>query len=206
VTIEKGGAWGTTGELPPGSPLARTDADLRRIVTGARRSGRQPEPIRLVGGDLWRTLGGTSAATGEREPATVALVPVDVVAVLLDGRLQWFVAHMIARHSWWRGRIVAAMNAEYLGRFDVAPRSHPGDGRVDVLEVDPAMSIRQRLEARRRLHLGTHVPHPAIRERRTQSFQERFDPPLRVTLDGEPYGDVRDLSLRVEPDAVVVAI
>ena len=32
------------------------------------------------------------------------------------------------------------MNVDRLGHWDVAPRAHPNDGRVDVVEVDAAMS------------------------------------------------------------------
>ena len=90
-------------------------------------------------------------------------LPVDLGAVLLDGRLHWFVAHLVSRHGWWRGRVVAAMNAQYLGRWDVAPRGHPNDGRLDVLDAD--LPFDERLQVRARLKAGTHVPHPRIDER-----------------------------------------
>ena len=55
-----------------------------------------------------------------------------------DGRRLTAVAHVVARGGgpWWRGPIVAVMNADRLGRWDVAPRAHPNDGRLDVVEVD----------------------------------------------------------------------
>jgi hypothetical protein len=85
-------------------------------------------------------------------------LPCDLGSVLLDGRQHWFVAHLVGRRSWWRGRIFAAMNAQFLGRFDVAPRGHPNDGLVELLDVDPALGLSDRVKAWRRLPTGTHGP------------------------------------------------
>ncbi len=120
--------------------------------------------------------------------------------MLVDGRLHWFVAHLVARRSWWRGRVVAAMNAQHLGEWDVAPRGHPNDGKLDVLDAD--LPLGQRWQVRSRLRLGTHVPHPGIEERHVAALQVDLVPGSRVWLDGEVVGPARSLSLRVEPDAL----
>jgi hypothetical protein len=206
MTVRKGAAWGSEAVLPADAPVARSDAEVRGIVTDARRRGGPIPIVGLLGGDLWRTCGARTSDESTLRSEAVVLVPVDIGAVLLDGRLQWFVAHLVARRSWWRGRVVAVMNAEHLGRFDVAPRAHPGDGRFDLVDVAASMGVSQRWKAWRRAPLGTHVPHPAIGERRVTAWQERFDPPLDVWLDGARVGEVRDLSVRVEPDALTVAI
>jgi diacylglycerol kinase family enzyme len=96
------------------------------------------------------------------------------------------------------------MNAQFLGRWDVAPRSHPADGRFDVLDADPGFG--DRWKARSRLPQGLHVPHPDIAERRTAAEQIHLEPPLRAWLDGVVMGLVRDVVVRVEPDAVVVVV
>ena len=57
------------------------------------------------------------------------------------------------------------MNSDHLGTWNVAPRAHPNDGKLDVISVGRGMTFRQRLQARTRLELGTHVPHPAIGSR-----------------------------------------
>jgi diacylglycerol kinase family enzyme len=158
-----------------------------------------------VGGDLCRTLGGRADEARLRSAAAVRL-PVDLGSVLVDGAHHWFVAHLVARRSWWHGRIVAAMNAEYLGRWDVAPRAHPGDGVLEVVDVSPSMSLRDRLEARARLPTGRHVPHPAVSMRRLAALQIDFEKPTPVWLDGVAIGAVRALSIRVEPDALVCVV
>jgi diacylglycerol kinase family enzyme len=203
VTIRKGEPWGTPGALPRSGVLVHSDAEARGFVTAARRANEPVPPLGLLGGDLCRTLGGTGDAERLRSAEAVQL-PVDLGAVLIDGRLHWFVAHLVARRSWWSGRVVAAMNAQYRGRWDVAPKSHPNDGRLDLLDGDPPFG--QRLLARRRLAQGTHVPHPAIEERRVTAIQLDFDRPTPVWLDGELVGRASTLSVRVEPDALLCVV
>jgi YegS C-terminal NAD kinase beta sandwich-like domain len=207
VTIEKGEPWGRPArELPLPPPAeARTDAEAREVVERARRANEPLPPLVLLGGDLCRTVGGTGDGDHACGPDAMAL-PCDIGSVLLDGRQHWFVAHLVARRSWWRGRIVAAMNAQFLGRYDVAPRGHPNDGAMELLDVDASLGLADRVKAWRRLPTGTHVPHPAIAVRRVRARQETFDPPLDVWLDGVAVGEVRNVSLRVEPDALTVLL
>jgi hypothetical protein len=198
VTIRKGETWGEPGALPPDGVVVRSDAEARAAVTAARRAGEPLPPLGLLGGDLCRAVGGTGDEARLRAGGVV--LPVDVGAVLVDGRLHWFVAHLVARRGWWRGRVVAVMNAQHLGRWDVAPRGHPNDGRLDVLDGD--LPLGQRWQARRRLPTGTHVPHPGIEERHVSALQLDLPPGADVWLDGEPIGPARHLSIRVEPDAL----
>jgi diacylglycerol kinase family enzyme len=132
------------------------------------------------------------------------MFPVDLGSVLVDGRLHWFVAHLVARRSWLRGRVLVAMNAQWLGAWDLAPRGHPDDGHLDVTDGDP--SLGQRLKARRRLVTGTHLPHPDLQHRRVEAVQADLRPPLDVFLDGEELGRAAHLSIRVEPDALTVVV
>jgi diacylglycerol kinase family enzyme len=205
MPIRRGEDWGELGPLPDGGVLVRSDAEARAVVETARRAGRPVPPLGLLGGDLCRTLGGTGDEARLRSEHA-ARVPVDLGAVLVDGRLHWFVAHLVARRGWWRGRIVAAMNAEFLGSWDVAPRAHPGDGRLDLLEVAATMPTGERWKARQRLSSGTHVPHPEIAERRVRAVQVDFDRPVPVRLDGDVVGDARTLAVRVEESALLCVV
>jgi hypothetical protein len=203
VTIEKGQAWGVAGGLADDGVLVHSDAEARAVVEKARRAGDPVPPLGLLGGDLCRTMGGTGDEAHVHDPASMRL-PVDLGAVLIDGRMHWFVAHLVARRSWWHGRIVAAMNAEFHGRWDVAPRSHPNDGLLDVFDV--TMGLGDRLKARSRLPAGAHVPHPAIAQSRSSAIQLEFTQPLDIWLDGERMGRARTLSVRVEPDALTCVV
>ena len=91
----------------------------------------------------------------------VATSPVDIGAVMVDGRLHWFVAHLVARRSWWTGRIFAAMNAQFIGSWDVAARSH----RTTAGSTRSTLRWpRHRWRAGTRVLDGSHVPHPGIAE------------------------------------------
>ena len=202
MTIKKGEAWGERGALPAGAVTVHSDAEARAVVERARRAGEPVPPLALLGGDLCRTLGG-SGDEERLQSGDAALLPVDLGSVLIDGRLHWFVAHLVARKGWWRGRIYAAMNAQYLGRWDVAPRGHPNDGILDTFDV--TMSTGERLKARSRLVAGAHLPHPGIKEQRVSAVQVDVGG-LDVWLDGQRLGPARALSLRIEPDALLCVV
>src|SRR5262245_42425283 len=174
MTIKRGRPWGgPASELGAAAVTCHTDAEARTIVERARRGGDPLPPLVLLGGDLARTVGTGDDPTHATGPDAVAL-PCDIGSVLLDGRQFWLLAHLVARRSWWRGRIFVAMNAQFVGRWDVAPRGHPNDGRLDVLDVSASMGLADRLKARRRLQTGTHVPHPAVETRPVAAVQTTF--------------------------------
>ena len=200
MSVERGSDWGERARPPHDlqvfpDPLAALD-----LITNVRRTGGDLPPIGLTSGDLVRTLGGPTSPD-LREADEALHVRVDLGAVLADGALHWFLSHLVARRSWLRGRVVIAANAAFVGEWNVAPRAHPGDGRLDTLEVTD-MSLADRVKARRRLTSGTHVPHPDITVRRPKAAQFDFDRPTKVRLDGRSIGSARTLSVRVEPDAV----
>jgi YegS C-terminal NAD kinase beta sandwich-like domain len=190
VVIEKGKNWGTPGVLPPGAPVARSNTELRTLVSeGARVIG-------VTGGDLCRTLNGSGSLS--------IVFPIDLCRVTAPGVDELFVAHGVARNGWLRGPITAVMNAQFIGSWDVAPRSHPNDGVVDVLEI--SMGLGDRLKARKRLASGTHVPHPLIAQRRMSSAEFHLNRSTKIWLDGELVTTLTDFTITVEPDALTIVI
>jgi hypothetical protein len=197
MTVRPGSGWGERVPLPADAVTAASDAELARWVAEGDRW-----PIVLRGGDLHRTLG---------EPAPgddVLRVPIDLLRVTTDGDEYVAAAHVVVRRpgplGWWRGPVVAVMNAEHLGRWDVAPRAHPNDGRADVVEVSATMGWRARWQAWRRLPSGTHVPHPAVTMRRITHERFEWDEPLAVWVDDVLVGRSRRLEVAVIPDAATV--
>jgi hypothetical protein len=189
VTIRKGEQWGSPAPQPADLVLVADDAELARLVA------RDPAgAYGLRGGDLHRSLGAPPPQD------TTQRLPIDGLRVRFDDREHVAVAHVVARNGWWRGPLLAVLNCAYVGEWNVAPRAHPNDGHFDVVEVDADMSIRQRLQARRRLPLGTHVPHPQIDLRTAQSATWSFDSPRDVYLDGMSSGRATRLEITIAPD------
>lgn len=190
MVIERGVDWGSPGALPPGATVAEGNIELQAAVWRGERV------IGVTGGDLCRTLNGAGLLS--------MAFPIDLCHFRAEGVDEIFVAHCVARGGWWFGPILAVMNAQYIGTWDVAPRSHPNDGVVDVLKV--TMSLADRFKARKRLATGTHVPHPAIAQQRVRSTEVVLAKPTNVWLDGVPVGLLQRFTIDVEPDALTVVI
>ncbi|MDQ1439619.1 MAG: hypothetical protein QOK43_3248 [Acidimicrobiaceae bacterium] len=194
--ISKGSSYGEPGRpLPADGVVVGSDAEARRVLETARRQGRPFPPLGLTGGDLCRTLGGPASQD--------VTFTVDLGEVLVDGRLHLFTAHLVARTRLW-GYAFAAMNAQWLGTWNLGPRAHPNDGLLDTYEAH--LPLLERLKVRSRLGHGAHLPHPAITERRAAALQVELPRPLPVVLDGESIGMGRTLAVRVEPDALTVVV
>ena len=196
MTISKGAAWGVPAPLPPGGAVVATDAAAAALVGS-------DQPVGLVGGDLCRTLGGHGSA--ERLASAEAVTfPVDAISVSLDGAPALnAVAHVVARTRGWR-RAFMAMNAQWLGEWNVAPRGHPDDGRLETLEW--SLSWRAARQVLARMRLGSHLPHPGIATMTTASTTVAFDRPRWVWVDGVRVGRARALTVVVAPDALRVVV
>jgi hypothetical protein len=201
MTIRRGDPWGRPVPRPAGLRVVDDDAALAAAL--ADGTG---QPTAVASGDLLRTLGNPSLV----DRTQLGEFPIDLMEVRLDGGVtRTAVAHVVVRSPWWRGSwwtgaVIAVMNAEFHGAWDVAPRGHPNDGRVEVVEADASLSIRQRAAARRRLALGTHVPHPSIATRSIREHTWSFARPMCVAVDGRPAGRSTTLRVAVLPDAAVV--
>ncbi len=83
---------------------------------------------------------------------------------------------------------------------DVLPRAHPNDGYVDVLNIDEAITTRQRLFAWRRAQTGSHLPHPHLRASRSTEF-EWSGQASRMVADDVTFAGVVWLRCKVLADA-----
>jgi len=217
MTIRKGVEWGSPGTVDPSAPVVRTDAAASDVLQPLLDLGEPLGEIGLLGGDLHRTLGSPRHDEVDLRSGRGMRFPVDVGVVEFDdpehGTVRrMFIAHLVAttptrwrtggHRSWWRGRTVMAMNAAFAEDANLAPRSHPNDGRLDVL--DGELDRRERRQALRRTPMGAHVPHPSLAERRVKELQVSSDHPLRLRLDGIHVGDTAVFTVRCIPDAVTI--
>ncbi len=202
--ISKGQDWGRRSIVPADVVICADDAAAAAVVAVARGRPEDTAPVLLTGGDLHRTLGGRTGTTS-RVGDEATQVRCDVGEVLLDGTLHWFVAHLVIGGPWWARPTTVVANAAFWRSANVAPRAHPGDGKLDVIQA--RLPMRQRLLSLRRLRSGLHVPHPDIAVSRWENGQLDLGARgNRVTLDGRPVGRVRQVVVRVEPSALVVYV
>lgn len=204
MTLSPGQSWGSVGLLPVDAPVVSTDADLAALV-GETNGDESPLVVGLAAGDLCMSLGGRGDVA-TRRGSEVTLLPIDIGQASCDDdpRPRLFAAHLVARGSMWAGPGAVVMNAERLGQWLPAPRAHPGDGRLDV--VEGRLGVRERFLARSRVRTGDHVPHPELTVRRVPALTLAFAKPRRVLLDGNHVGHHRRLEIQLLPNAVVVAV
>ena len=210
MAVERGKDWGELGALPGNGIVAPTDlavgAAIKRSHNGAplgSLAAHEIAPVGLIGGDLRRTLGGRRSR-GELRTPDAARATVDYGLVVVRDQQLVFVAHVVCRKAGWRGQTVAVMNAAFVGHWNVAPRAHPGDGKLDVVEAN--LSFSDRLKARRRLASGTHVPHPQIAEYRSTGKLVEFESELGVWVDGAYAGKASALTVSIVADGVRVVV
>lgn len=198
MTIRKGEPWGETAPRPADLVVVTTDRDLREWVIRHRTRNEAIREVGVGGGDLARTCGGGTDHGSE----SATKVTVDAMRITIDdAEPTWGVAHVVARREWLRGEVVFVMNAQFYGSYDVAPRSHPNDGKLDVLRVSGAMGLRERLQARQRARTGTHLPHRHLSTQRVHDIDVQFDRSMVTWIDGVRCGSAHRLRVSVEPDA-----
>jgi hypothetical protein len=193
VTLRPGEQWGEP-IAPPIDPLcAPSDVALSEAV-----DSQSDRPLRVTGGDLATTIG----THRPRLPETPwRKVPVDRIQITTEHGSTRAVAHVVVRKAWgsaWRsGPLLFICNAEYIGKWDVAPRAHPGDGLLDVVEVSTSMSPRARFQAWRRVGTGSHIPHPDLRIRQITAANWEFHRPMSIFVDGRKWLSARQISVLV---------
>ena len=210
MTIRRGEPWGEPAQSPDLLRVVPSDAAAREWVIALVDTDRTLHPVGLGGGDMARTLGG--GAPG-RFPGVVTKAPIDLLRITAGSATTWAVSHVVGRRSWLRGDVVFAMNAQFLGPFDVAPRSHPNDGKVDTLSVNAAMGWRERLQAKGRARTGTHVQprqawhlfDPAVLQWHAQGpLDEKFVTERAYENPKFVEDLVRDIAMRLNQDDRIV--
>jgi len=210
MTIRPGQEWGSPAPEPPDRDVSGGDADLAEALADAPpgvlvryRPAESSDLARAVGlapaaGEFAVTLDLLRAAGGLAVNAVVLGVAPDrlrwwhrrvAVEVTVDGRPAFA----------GRASTVAVLNGQYLRGADLSPRGHPGDGSAEVQVY--ALALSQRGGMRRRLHTGSHLPHPDIATRRAKRVAVRFSRPVLMEVDGRPVGRTASLELEVVPAA-----
>jgi hypothetical protein len=197
VTIRAGEQWGEPADAPIDPFCATSDTALSKALNEPVE-----RPLRATGGDLAATLGTHRPRLAE---SPWRRVPMDRIEISTEHGCTRAVAHVVVRRSWVRsmryGPLVFICNAEYIGTWDIAPRAHPGDGLLDVVEVSATMSPRARFQAWRRVGSGNHLPHPDLRTRQITAANWEFSRPMPIFVDGRRWLSARHISVSVAADA-----
>jgi hypothetical protein len=199
MTIEKGEDWG--------SRVGPDDVVNLRTASNDHDVAENPGGTLLGGGDLGLTLGITGCAG---DAALWQRLPLDLLHVsYVDrrGRLHdTTAAAWVTTGSFLSGPFFVVANTSFVKGRRLFPRSHPNDGRFEILEVSTEMSRRQRLVALRRVRSDTHLPHPHLTTRSATSFHFAWPAPKKIVVDGFKLGYVREITVEIRPNAGITHV
>ncbi|MFZ9355350.1 MAG: hypothetical protein ACO3BU_03850 [Ilumatobacteraceae bacterium] len=211
MTIEKGREWGELARVPHDVLVAADEARLAQVVGSHVRSGAtRPLAVALVRGDLLTALGGAARrrVVVPRVGDACRLLPCDAYEVTISH----------AKHSTTTLAVSSVVigsttrpacsltSGGFLGRLNVAPNSHPNDGRADAL-VWSTSNLRTLIAIRRRMRRGDHLPHPDLEMSRGAAVRWRAQgSSRRVVVDGRSYGRADAVAVTVRPDAFCLVV
>lgn len=223
MNVRKGEDWGQEAPLPNGAETASSDLALRSLVEqrvasaklslGADQALAAPgsehqllgDPVGLLGGDLWRTMGGPVGGMDRLRSDEAVTAAIDIWQVTVDGKTAGcFVSHLVARRRAWAGDFLVAMNGSWMGDLYLGPKAHPGDGLVDV--TFGALGLKQRVLARGHARSGSHLPHPKLTARRATSFAHQLARTMPIVLDGQVVARGSAVQIVLLPAKIPVVI
>jgi hypothetical protein len=206
MTIRKNEDWGSTVVRPEDLVICETDAATSQLATDFYLQQKPMPAIAITRSSLSRTLGkeGSNVNSQNMQATPFDLIEVTFVDASMIEQKVLALGYGLLRKSWWRGDIVAAMNTSFIGDWDCAPRSHPNDGKFDLLAVNGEMKSTQRLIASRRLKFGTHLPHPQISVKQLTSFDADCSAKPNLYVDNRRFMSVNQCKFRLLPDALTL--
>ncbi|MDA2954922.1 MAG: hypothetical protein O3B17_03685 [Actinomycetota bacterium] len=206
MTISKHLEWGRDILKPEDLVICQDDAAASRLLTLLVGESKHLPIIAIKSSKLARALGTNGA---QLESKSMRALPFDLIKINFTNSsnekvMVIAIGYALLRNSWWRGEITAVLNTSFIGDWDCAPRSHPNDGKFDVVSVGSQMRPMQRLIASRRLRLGTHLPHPQISTHQTTSLELSSSALPNLFVDGQRFAKVSQISFTLLPDAVTL--
>ena len=206
MTIRRNENWGVTVARPESLVICETDAAASQLATEYFLQQKSIPAIAITRSNLSRALGTKGSVVNSQN---MQATPFDLIEITFadDSKTEQKVLALgfgLLRKSWWRGDIVAVMNTSFIGDWDCAPRSHPNDGKFDLLTVKSEMKPTQRLIASRRLRLGTHLPHPQISVKQLTSFDADCSAEPNLYVDNRKFVCVNQCKFRLLPDALTL--
>jgi len=174
MTISRLSPYGTSVVRPQHLGVLRSDREIASDFLKGDQRGFNT----VIQGSIAQALGITSNDSSNNARALVTHVLIDLLHVEFgttdsqDAPTSIVVAGsiLLQHHTLLRTHLIISNSGIVRGR-DVLPRAHPNDGYVDVLNIDEAITTRQRLFAWHRAQTGSHLPHPQLRASRSTEFE-----------------------------------
>lgn len=206
MTIKKGSNWGSTVARPIDLVTCQSDLEASKLLTEHYLQKKPFPAIAISRSNLARALGtkGASASNQTMHATPFDLIEISFVDASNAKQTVLALGYGLVCKSWWRGEIAATMNTSFVDNWDCAPRSHPNDGKFDLLTVANEMSVSQRLIASRRLRFGTHIPHPQISVKQMTYFETQCPTRPDLYIDDQKFSSVRSCSFKIMPDAITL--
>lgn len=182
--ITPGVGWGEplNGSIHGCKPRVwAADNDQAREAVSQFLHEPQSGVIVLTGGDLYSCLGGGNTPA-RADAGELWVFACDVLCVEWDDNRELAISGLVCRRP---GRYLGVHNSPIYAAMNPTPKSHPGDGRFEILEAELG-----RFEYREMLHRmarGAHLPHPDIRVRSSSKSHEFVPFGSRIELDGVPF-------------------
>ena len=203
MTIGRLSPYGTSVVRPQHLGVLRSDREIASdFLKGDQRAFNT-----VIQGSIAQALGITSNDSSNNSRALVTHVLIDLLHVEFgttdtqDTPTSIVVAGsiLLQHHTLLKTHLILSNSGIVRGR-DVLPRAHPNDGYVDVLNIDEAITTRQRLSAWHRAQTGSHLPHPQLRASRSAEF-EWSGRASRMVADDVTFAGVVWLRCKVLTDA-----
>ena len=207
MTIQKGQDWGRYVARPNSLHLIADDREAGHYLNQRLSGASAPLELAILKSEMARTLGVSGANIKKSEMLRTEFDVVEVTFELDDSKVRerrYFLGHAFIRSKKFRGETVGVLNSSFVGQRDWAPRSHPNDGKFDVVEFDESINIRQRLKAYGLMKSGSHLPHPKIRHRQMTQYSAGCIESSILYIEGIRIGVVKSCIFNVLPDAVVL--
>ena len=208
MTIQKNSAYGVPALRPSNLIILHDDRDIADHFSSALKV----EHCTVNKGSIAQSLGIRNGMTqlNASSDQQMTLVQIDLLQIDYrtttsgDAETRLVVAGTLSiQHRTFFSTTLILSNSGILQKRDVLPRAHPNDGFVDVLEIDPEISTRQRIIAWHRSLTGSHLPHPSFSVGRSRDF-EWSGRPSKMIADGVAVKGVVWLQCRVLPDAMSI--
>ena len=206
MVIKRGEDWGQRTFRPNDLMVFDNDAQANRYLTQQLQSSSPTHSIAILQSNIARSLGLNGSDLNVENMLKTSFDAIEVEFSDSSGKIshQRCLGNALIRNRWRRGSITGVFNTSFIAGRDWAPRAHPNDGKLDILLLDDAMGLRQRVTAYRLSKSGSHLPHPHLKYLQSQSYVVTDLETATLTLDSVRFGEVKSCRFRVIPDAVSI--